>query len=132
MCRLISYLHNVETGDLAVFDLTSHRATQKKLGFSEPLWCEGHYLPSGEIECRVTDKTRNTEEECEERLRNRFPTFVDFFVWAISKDGVISSEGLDLSSLTSLPAGVQFPTECGYLDLSQELKNQYASRKNKK
>ena len=60
MCRLISFLHRPDNGDIAVYDLTSHSATQKKLNLSEPLWCEGHYLVNGEIVCRVMDKNRKT------------------------------------------------------------------------
>jgi hypothetical protein len=154
VCQFISFLHRPDNGDIAVYDLTSHNGTQKKLGLSEPLWCEGHYLPSGEIQCRTTDKNRETQEACEARLKNRFPTFFDFFLWAISQE-YISTDGfdlsglttlpagvkfpekmsgsLDLSGLTTLPAGVKFPAECGSLDLSAELKKQYAEmQKNKK
>lgn len=132
MCRLVSFLHRPDNGDIAVYDLTSHSETQKKLNLQEPLWCEGHYLPSGEIECRVTDKNRKTKEECEERLRNRFPTFSDFFVWAISQDEIISSDGFDLRGLTSLPSGVKFPAECGYLYLRSDLEKEYYDKQNSK
>ena len=116
MCQFISFLHRPDNGDIVVYDLTSHSGTQKKLGLSEPLWCEGHYLPTGEIQCRTTDKNRETQEACEARLKNRFPTFIDFFLWAITQD-YISTDGFDLRGLTTLPAGVKFPAECGYLDL---------------
>ena len=132
MCQFISFLHNTETVDIAVYDLTSHSGTQKKLGLNEPLWCEGHYLPSEEIICRVSDKSRKSRGACEERLRNRFPTFFDFFAWAISQEGIISSDGFDLSGLTSLPAAVKFPEKIGgSLYLRQDLKEKYLQKKNK-
>ena len=118
MCEMASFLYRPDNGDIAVYDLTSHGGTQKKLGLREPLWCEGHYLPSGEIKCRTPDKNKEIEEKNEEHIRNRFPTFISFFMWAIAKDDIISSDGFDLSSLTTLPDGIVFPKECGSLNLS--------------
>ena len=118
MCQLISFLHRPDNGDIAVYDLTSHSNTQKKLGLTEPLWCEGHYLPNGEIVCRVSDKNKETKDFCNERLKSRFPTFIDFFLWAISQENIISTDDFDLSGLTSLPAGIKFPEKIsGYLYL---------------
>jgi hypothetical protein len=118
MCRFISFLYRPDNGDITIYDLTSHSNTQHKLGLVEPLWCEGHYFPSGEIECRVNDKNRATKEACEERVKSRFPAFFDFFFWAISQEGIVSEDGFDLSGLTTIPAGTVFPKEFGSLDLS--------------
>ena len=101
MCQFISFLHRPDNGDIAVWDLTSHSNTQEKLELYEPLWCEGHYTPDGDIECRVTDKNRTTQEECAERLRNRFPTFYDFLDWVLMKEigGGLDLSGCDLSKV---------------------------------
>ena len=146
---MASFLYRPDTGDIVVYDLTGHGGTQKKLGLREPLWCEGHYLPSGEIKCRTPDKNKEIEEKNEEHIRNRFPTFISFFMWAIAKDDIISSDGfdlrglttlpdgivfpkkcrsLDLSSLTTLPDGIVFPKKCGFLDLSKDLKEKYLKK----
>ena len=69
---------------------------------------------------------------CEERLRKRFPTFIDFCVWAMSQEGIISSDGYDLRGLTTLPADVKFPAEFCSLYLSEDLEREYCSRKSKK
>ena len=149
MCEMASFLYRPDTGDIVVYDLTGHGGTQKKLGLTEPLWCEGHYLPSGEIKCRTPDKNKEIEEKNEEHIRNRFPTFISFFMWAI-KDDIISSDGFDLRglttlpdgivfpenmsgslnlrSLTTLPDGIVFPKKCGSLDLSKDLKEKYLKK----
>ena len=109
MCEMASFLYRPDNGDIVVYDLTGHGGTQKKLGLTEPLWCEGHYLPSGEIKCRTPDKNKEIEEKNEEHIRNRFPTFISFFMRAIAKDDIISSDGFDLRGLTTLPDGIVFP-----------------------
>ena len=140
MCKFISFFHRPDNGDIAVFNLESHSDTQAKLELNEKLWREGHYLPSGQIVCRVAPTDKITEQECNERLKNHYPLFVEFFNWAMGetcKNGIYvgsldlrsltSAAGLklpneiggylDLSSLTSA-AGLKLPAKCGYLDLS--------------
>ena len=95
MCRLASFFHNPSTGDLAVYDITSHSETEKKLNLNLKIWWEGHYLPHGEVECRVTDEDRITQKECNERLKRQYPTFVKFFNWCIENKAIIGG-GLDL------------------------------------
>ena len=114
MCRLASFFHNPINGDIVVHDINSHSETQKALNLNEKLWREGHYFPDGTIECRVTNSDHISQDECNERLRNRFPNFIDFFNWSmdeICKDGAFSGS-LDLRSLTSA-AGLKLPTEIG-------------------
>jgi hypothetical protein len=119
MCQFISFFHRPDNGDVAIFDLTSHSNTQAKLSLNEKLWREGHYLPSGQIVCRVAPDDKITEQECNERLKNHYPSFVEFFNWAMGetcKIGIYSGS-LDLSSLTSA-AGLKLPNKIsGYLDL---------------
>jgi uncharacterized protein YjbI with pentapeptide repeats len=107
MCKMASFWHNPINGDIAVYDLTSHSGTQEYLKLNEKLWREGHYLPSGEIECRVCDGDREEQEECNERLRNRFPTFKDFLLWALTQNisGSLDLRGCDLKGIT-LPQSI--------------------------
>jgi len=117
MCRFISFFHNPINGDIAVYDLTSHSKTQEKLKLNEKIWREGHYIPKDNtIECRVTDSDRTSQEECNERLRSKYPTWKDFYKMAIKKD-VVYSESIDLRGCDS--SGVALPKTISYsLDLS--------------
>ena len=120
MCRLASFFHNPSTGDVVVGVLDHHQATVEKLNLDQKVWREGHYLPDGTIEARVQENDRLTMDECNERIRNRWPTFNAFLSWAlreISKDGVYPS-GLYLSGLTSAKDLVLPKTVSGWLDLS--------------
>ena len=112
MCKLISFWHNPKTGDLEISDLTSHENTRSDRDLNKKIWREGHYLPDGTIECRVAPADRETAAECAERVRNQWPTFAKFLVYAIGKIGN-TCDSLDLSDLTSLPKGVTFPKQCG-------------------
>jgi hypothetical protein len=119
MFQFISFFHRPDNGDIAVFNLESHSDTQVKLALNENLWREGHYLPNGTIVCRVAPADKITEQECNERLKNHYPSFADFFNWSMGetcKNGIYIGS-LDLSSLTSA-AGLKLPTKCGSLDLS--------------
>jgi hypothetical protein len=115
---MASFLHNPKTGEIRVWDLNSHSETEKHFGGQSPQWREGHYLPTGEAECRVVAEDRITMKECNARFLARFPTFWDFFNWALKESGHIEKCGyLDLGGLTALPKDVVFPEKCGYLDL---------------
>ena len=104
---MASFWHNPINGDIAVYDLTSHSSTQKHLKLNERVWREGHYLPSGEIECRLCDCDRIEPHEANERLRNRFPTFKEFLQWALTQNisGTLDLRGCDLTDIT-LPSTV--------------------------
>ena len=118
MCQFISFFHNPFTGEIRVYDLNHHGETETYLKLDKKIWREGHYLPSGIIECRVADEDRITRAECDSRLKERFPSFVEFFNWSmgeICKNGIFSGY-LDLGSLTSA-AGLKLPAECGDLYL---------------
>ena len=103
MCKFISFFHRPDNGDIALSNLNSHEDTQKKLNLNNNLWREGHYTPDGAVECRVTGADYVSRAECEERIKFKYPTFTDFFNYAmvcVCKNGVFNGF-LDLSSLTS-------------------------------
>jgi uncharacterized protein YjbI with pentapeptide repeats len=114
MCRFASFWHNPINGDVVVYDLCSHSATREKLNINENLWREGHYLPNGEIECRLIDKDRITTDEANERMRSKFPTFKSFLGWALKESigGSLDVSGCDLTGIT-LPTSIG-----GSLDVS--------------
>ena len=122
MCKLTSFWHRPDNGDVAVLKLEHHDETYKGLNLNK-LWREGHYLPDGKIEARVQDEDRLTQEECNERIRKRWPTFISFLKWCWTQPGVLNADGsygggLDLSGLTSLAPGC-LPKSIGgrlYLD----------------
>ena len=123
MCKTASFWHNPINGDIAVYDLSSHSVTQEHLKLNQQIWREGHYLPSGEIECRIAAADRITQADCNERMRNRFPTFFDFLTWALNQK---ITGSLDLSGLTSPPKGIVLPEKItGYLYLSDKVKLQW-------
>src|SRR3989304_1230697 len=100
MCEFISFFHRPDNGDIAVYDLTSHSKTQEELKLNN-LWREGHYKPDGSIECRVVEGDKTTQIECNERLKNSYPTFQDFLVYVLNKLPDNYTGSLYLSSLTS-------------------------------
>ena len=113
MCKMASFWHNPINGDISVYALCGHSETQQHLKLNEKVWREGHYTPSGEIECRVIDEDRTTMAECNERLRIKFPTFKSFLSWALAQSigGSLYLSGCDLKGIT-LPQSIG-----GYLDL---------------
>ena len=119
MCRDLSYFHRPDTGDVCVAVLNSHADTEKQLKLNLKLWREGHYLPDGTIEARVAPEDRTTAHECAERIRARWPRFVDFFAWALKTTNQEEKYGnhLDLSGLTSAQGLVLPKTVGGYIDL---------------
>ena len=101
-------------------DLESHGNTEQALKLNLKVWREGHYLPNGEIELRLTEDDRVDRVEYLNAFKNRFPTFISFLNWTferICKDGNYSG-GLDLSGLTSAKDLVLPKTIGGSLDLS--------------
>jgi len=111
MCQFMSFFHNPINGDIAVSDVNSHGNTEKELSLNLNIWREGHYLPDGKVELRVTDKDRMTQKECEERFLTQYPTFVSFFNWTMAKKKKYD-DSLDLRSLTSAK-GLVLPKEIG-------------------
>jgi len=49
MCEFASFFYNPKTGEIKVWDLTSHGNTEKALGLDLSVWGEGHYRPDGDI-----------------------------------------------------------------------------------
>ena len=114
MCQFASFLHNPITGEIKVYDLTSHGDTEKELNLDPKIWREGHYLPNGEIELRLTDDDRVDRDEYLTSFKNRFPTFVSFLNWSferVCKDGHYEGS-LYLNSLTSAK-GLVLPKSLG-------------------
>ena len=119
MCQFISFHHRPDNGDIAVSVLDSHADTEKNLSLDLKLWREGHYLPDGNIECRVASDDRVTQEECNIRLKKRFPTFVKFFNWCMKETGQEEafSGSLNLRGLTSAKGLVLPKSIGGWLNL---------------
>ena len=103
MCQFASFFHNPLNGGIKVAVLDSHGETEKKLSLSSNIWREGHYLPNGKIELRLTDDDRVDKIEYESAFRGRFPTFISFLNWAIKEMGAERLYGgsLDLHGLSS-------------------------------
>ena len=112
MCRMASFHHKPNMGDIVIkiYDLESHGNTEKALKIDPTVWAEGHYLPNGEIELRLNNNMRVDKTEYETKFKNRFPSFISFFNWAVDEGW--NSETVDLYSLKSaeglkLPSGVK-------------------------
>ena len=120
MCEFASFFHNPLTGEIAVKDLDSHGNTEKKLNLDPKTWREGHYTPKEEITLRFTSEDRVDKTEYETAFKNRFPSFVSFFNWAIKEIGCSEKYGgsLNLNGLTSAKDLVLPKTIGGSLDLS--------------
>jgi len=113
MCQFISFMHRPDNGDVFIYDLSSHSETESKLE-NKPLWREGHYLPDGELICRVNPDEKTTEAECVERMKNRFPTFASFFHWCMKEMGTTKkyAGNMNLDELKSAK-GLVLPKKCG-------------------
>jgi hypothetical protein len=114
MCKMASFWHNPNTGGIRVWDLTGHSETAEHLKLNEKYWREGHYLPDGTIECRVLPTDKHDQTACNERLRDRFPTFGSFLAWCLTQPlgSSLDLRGCDLK-------GIKLPTSVGgSLDLS--------------
>ena len=98
------FFHNPMTGEILVYDLNSHSETEKHLGINTAgPFREGHYLPSGEVECRVVeDEDSVSQETCNKLLKSRFPTFLSFFRWAIANGGQVVDGDLNLYGLREI------------------------------
>ena len=121
MCKMASFKFK-PTGAVALRvsgSLDSHHNIPGDDGSKPNDWREGHYLHDGTIECRVLDVDELTGNECADKIRKQWPTFTEFFAWAIEEanDGLTVGGSLDLygcTGLTALPDGL---TVSGYLYL---------------
>ena len=105
MCKFISFWYKPSNMDLAVWDLSHHHNTSKKLKLNDKIWREGHYTPDGEIECRVLDSDKYTQEECNDRLHRRYPTFQKFLKYCMDNipdnyEGSLYLQECDLKDIT--------------------------------
>jgi hypothetical protein len=117
MCNFASFFHNPLNGDIVIHDLNSHGNTEQKLKLNLNIWREGHYLPTGKFELRLTDTDKVDKVECEERFKNRFPTFISFLNWTFKQEGC-KSGWLELNGLTSAKDLVLPKTIGGWLYLN--------------
>ena len=107
MCEFASFFHNPKTGEIKVWDLMSHGNTEEKLKLDLNVWREGHYKPSGEVVCRVTEedeKKSYTEKYCTEMLKQKLPTFNAFLKYALLRlpkkyEGSLNVRGCDLKGV---------------------------------
>ena len=111
MCQFASFIFKPDTMEVRIADLNHHAQTYERLGLKdgpEPDgWREGHYMPSGEIQCRVIDGDSVTATHAVEIVRAQWSTFPKFFEWAVSELGGVVGD-LDLSSYAHpLPAAIQ-------------------------
>ena len=118
MCQLISFFHNPNTGAIKVWDLTGHSETQEHLKLDDTKWREGHYMPNGKIECRVLDTDKYTEGYCNERLKEKYPTFKSFLQWCLGQSigGLLDLRGCDLKGI-KLPESIGGSLYLGGCDL---------------
>ena len=97
MCQFASFLFKPDTMVVKVYDVTSHHATADHfnldVGKKPNRWREGHYLPNGEVACRVLDVDDFACAECRSAILSRWPTFAAFSVWAHAR-AVIASENI--------------------------------------
>ena len=121
MCQFASFFVNPDTFEVKVADLNGHSETARILKLTDGQkpngWREGHYLPTGEMECRCLDQDTHTSVECRTILLSRWPRFVDFLTWALEQETYVPGS-LDLSGLTSAKGLVLPKTVGGYLELS--------------
>ena len=126
MCRLASFKYRPDTQEIAVFAITSHGETEKELNLNVKLWHDGHYLPDGSIECRLPEHNRDASMEA--YIKDRWPTFVEFYLWALEQHGQDKhyKGDLDLSSLTTIPDWFTLPASIGgWLFLSEALRKKF-------
>ena len=124
MCEMASFIFRpVEDFPVKVWVLDDHSATREHFGVKDTParddWREGHYLPSGEIACRVLAGDTLSARECNSAVKARWGTFIKFLNWAfeeIAPDGTYNGD-LYLRSLTSAE-GLRLPRKCGELYLS--------------
>ena len=115
MCKMASFIFGpTEAMPVRTWALTDHSATRDHYrardDASRGAWREGHYLPSGEVSCRVLDTDSITSAQAEACVRARWPRFADFLTWALAEgwDG----GGLHLGGLTSAE-GLTLPQSVG-------------------
>ena len=117
MCKMASGFINPKTLEVKVAVLDSHSGTAEKLGLKDTDkpngWREMHYTPDGEVECRVLPQDSSTAGECRAMVLATWPTFADFFNWAVGQGAGGEGTTLDLGSLTSaegltIPEGVEW------------------------
>ena len=100
MCQFASFLIHANTGDVQVKNLLSHENTRADLDIptDDPIhpernWVDGHYLPTGEINCR-------DDKSLAALVKERWPTFTAFLTWALAKGADVTAK--DNNGMTPL------------------------------
>ncbi len=119
MCQFISFFHNPKTGAVKVHDLNSHSNTSDALKLDLKYWREGHYLPNGKVIARVLETDHMEKKQCVFKIRQNWPTFLDFLAWALRETNQFEkfTGSLYLGGLTSLTPGCLPKTVGGSLYL---------------
>ena len=117
MCKTASFIMNPKTKDIKVWDLCGHSETYEHYGLSDDEkpngYRECHYTPAGEIECRMLDIDSITSEEAAEYIKEKYPSFKEFFnSFSSMSGGSLDLSGCDLKWI-KLPETIG-----GYLNLS--------------
>lgn len=97
MCQLASFIHDPKHAKVRVYNLMSHTATYSHFRPSR-IWFAGDYLPAGTIVCHTP---AGRSASMENTIKARWPSFTDFFAWAI-KNGADLSQGNGCSTIDAL------------------------------
>ena len=108
MCQFASFFFRCEPWAVRVADLNSHGNTQEGLGLRDTPrpdgWREGHWLPAGELVCRVLEGDSLTAAEARNAMLAQWPTFVAFLMWAVGQPEYVPNSldlhGCDLKGVT--------------------------------
>ena len=116
MCKMASFFHRKTDGmglEIKVWDLCGHGETQEHLKLTDKAgWFEGHYLPDGEVVCRIPD---GEDKERAEEVKRRYPTFNAFLQWCFTQE-INTGGSLDLRDCDL--KGIKLPDSIGgWLDL---------------
>ena len=121
VCKIASGFINPKTFQVKIAVLDSHSETMVKLGLQDGDkpngWREMHYLPRGGAKCRVLPLDAHTAEECEEAVRAKWPSFIEFWNWAWENGASLEGNGLNLNGLTSA-AGLKLPEGIEWVSLN--------------
>jgi hypothetical protein len=88
MCKFISFVFRPDTMEVFFKNLEHHGETENALPKqARKLFREGHYLQTGEVECRVQEEDRKSPAECRDEILARWPRFVDCLLYALKSTG---------------------------------------------
>jgi len=123
MCHFASFVYHPGTMAVRVAVLDEHEKTLTQLGLQDDrhggAWREGHYLPDETIQCRTLPGVDPvTSAEAEATIRERWPTFADFILWAYGEASELPTK-IDLSGYRTLKELPPLPASLTTLDCSR-------------